>query len=175
MNSEFFIGKNPDWNKIRARVEQFVTGKVPKAEVDDVVQETVIAISLKIGRFDSKRNVRFSSWFLSFARYKIIDWYRRQGVIRKTLLVLELQQIIDEQPTAANEERCIDRELLRVCIGKVSPKYKIILDLILAHNTTSPTELNRLLRGKNINTTKTNVRRAVDEIRKHYLFALMMH
>lgn len=44
-------------------------------DIQDLVQETLIAIHTRRGTFDRKR--RFTSWLYAIARYKMIDHFRR--------------------------------------------------------------------------------------------------
>src|SRR5688572_870571 len=46
------------------------------ADVEDVVQETLLAIHLKRGTWD--RNCRISPWITAIARHKLIDAVRRR-------------------------------------------------------------------------------------------------
>ena len=44
-------------------------------EVEDLVQETLIAVHTRRGSFDPDR--KFTSWLFSIARHKLVDHYRR--------------------------------------------------------------------------------------------------
>ncbi len=48
------------------------------AEVEDLVQETLLAVHQK--RDSYNRSLPFTAWLHAIARYKLIDHYRRQGV-----------------------------------------------------------------------------------------------
>lgn len=47
------------------------------AEVDDLVQETLIAIHTRRGTFD--RSQMFTAWSYAIARHKLVDHFRRSG------------------------------------------------------------------------------------------------
>jgi len=47
------------------------------SEVDDLVQETLIAIHTRRGTFD--RSLPFTAWAYAIARHKLIDHFRRRG------------------------------------------------------------------------------------------------
>lgn len=46
-------------------------------EVEDLVQETLLALHLQRGTYDSTRPV--SAWVVAIARHKLVDHWRRQG------------------------------------------------------------------------------------------------
>lgn len=54
------------------------------AEVEDLVQETLIAVHLKRHTYDRAR--AFSPWAYAVARYKLIDHFRRSGARREVPL-----------------------------------------------------------------------------------------
>jgi RNA polymerase sigma-70 factor, ECF subfamily len=54
------------------------------ADLEDLVQETLLAIHLKRESYD--RSQPFTAWAYSIARYKLIDLFRRQKVRRTELL-----------------------------------------------------------------------------------------
>jgi RNA polymerase sigma factor (sigma-70 family) len=47
------------------------------AEVDDLVQETLMAIHNRRGTYD--RSQMFTAWIFAIARYKLVDHFRRSG------------------------------------------------------------------------------------------------
>jgi len=47
------------------------------ADVEDLVQEALLAIHLKRATYD--RRYPFSPWVFAIARYKLIDYFRREG------------------------------------------------------------------------------------------------
>ena len=58
----------------------FSRARVGDADVEDVVQETLLAIHLKRQTWD--RGLRLAPWVNAIARHKIIDAMRRRGVRR---------------------------------------------------------------------------------------------
>lgn len=53
------------------------TGGVPAADVDDVTQEVLVAVSLGLPRFRRDRDGGFRAWVRGIARHKILDRLRR--------------------------------------------------------------------------------------------------
>jgi RNA polymerase sigma-70 factor (ECF subfamily) len=54
------------------------------ADVEDLVQETLLAIHLRRETFDV--NERVTAWAFAIARHKLVDWYRRRRTQRVTSL-----------------------------------------------------------------------------------------
>lgn len=50
------------------------------ADLEDLVQDSLLAIHLKRETYDTSQP--FSAWAYAIARYKLIDWYRRNKVRR---------------------------------------------------------------------------------------------
>lgn len=67
--------------RVRAEVEKMGQGN---ADVEDIVQETLLAVHLKRHTWDSA--LPFSPWFNTVARYKTVDALRRRGRRRQVAL-----------------------------------------------------------------------------------------
>lgn len=169
MKSVYYAGESPDWNKIYARVRRYVIGKVPEADVDDVVQEAVFAINNNLKAYNISK-AKFSTWFLIITRNKVVDWHRKHGVINSTLLDYGQHRAINSHQPDDSDIESINLKLFLVCLEKVSPRHKALLWLMLTHSTISPKELHDLTNGANISTTKSRVRRALDAIRANHAF-----
>lgn len=50
------------------------------ADLEDLVQESLLAIHLKRDTYDTSQP--FTAWAFAIARYKLIDWYRRNRIRR---------------------------------------------------------------------------------------------
>ena len=83
-----------------------------KAEAEDLVQETLIAIHVKRASFD--RSQPFTSWLHAVARYKLIDHFRRSGV-RRTLPLEEADSVMAEDDSeAADAARDVEKLLAQL-------------------------------------------------------------
>lgn len=60
-----------------------------QGDIDDLVQETLIAVHTRRASFDRDRV--FSGWLFAIARYKMIDHFRRQG---RTCTIEGLEDIL---------------------------------------------------------------------------------
>src|SRR3977135_1432533 len=60
-------------------VYRFVSMKLGRAhaDLDDVVQETLIAAARSIGSVRGERDGAVPAWFLTIARHKVADHFRR--------------------------------------------------------------------------------------------------
>ncbi len=90
----------------RRGFERFGLGN---AEVEDVVQETLLAIHLKRGTWDRTKSV--GPWVTAIARYKLVDCLRRRG--RRTNVQIDdiVESLADESGTDLSEQRDMDRIL----------------------------------------------------------------
>ena len=60
--------------ELRSYFERRLRGR--ETEAEDLVQETLIAVHTRRATFDRTR--LFTPWLFAIARYKLIDWVRRQ-------------------------------------------------------------------------------------------------
>jgi len=60
----------------------FSRARIGDADVEDVVQETLLALHVK--RHTWNQEMRLAPWVAAIARYKIIDAMRRRGALRYT-------------------------------------------------------------------------------------------
>jgi len=66
-------------NAMRWRLRAFFRNRLSReaAEIDDLVQETLMAIHTRRGTYD--RTQLFTAWSYAIARHKLIDHFRRSG------------------------------------------------------------------------------------------------
>ena len=97
-----------------------------KADVEDLVQETLIAIHTKKSSYDPA--LPFTAWLHAIARYKLIDHFRRAG-IRRTLPLEEAASVTaDEDGEAAEAARDIEVLLARLPANKSALIRQVKLD-----------------------------------------------
>ena len=92
-----------------------------KADMEDLVQETLLAIHSRRSTYDRRRP--FTAWFFSIARYKLIDHYRGRGgrMMAETELQDDIESDFREEAVTArmDVERLLDglpakqREMIR--------------------------------------------------------------
>jgi RNA polymerase sigma-70 factor (ECF subfamily) len=76
-------------------------------DVEDLVQETLLALHLQRGTYDPTLPV--SAWVLAIARHKLVDLWRRRG--RRDDLHDALDDVDETQLVAASEETGTQRDL----------------------------------------------------------------
>lgn len=76
-------------------------------EVEDLVQETLLALHLQRGTYDPTLPV--SAWALSIGRHKLVDLWRRRG--RRDALHDDIDDVDEGQLVAAPDEGEVQRDL----------------------------------------------------------------
>ena len=100
---------------LRPRLEGYYRRRLggAGAEVEDLVQETLIAIHTKRATFDRRQQV--GPWVFAIARYKLIDHWRRAG--RRVSVPLEdagEALAVDSGAEAADARRDVERGLAQL-------------------------------------------------------------
>ncbi len=85
-------------------------------EVEDLVQETLLAIHLQRGTYDPA--VPVSRWVLAIARHKLIDLWRRRG--RREALNDALDDVPEGALVAVSDEFPVQRDLATL-LGALPP------------------------------------------------------
>lgn len=95
--------------KIAMRLRRFYARRLQAQpdEVEDLVQETLLALHVQRGTYDDALPV--SSWIFAIARHKLVDLWRRRG--RKDNLNDSLDELTEDQHPAAQEEFPSKRDL----------------------------------------------------------------
>lgn len=79
-------------------------------DVEDLVQETLLAVHLQRGTYDATFAV--SAWFTAIARHKLVDLWRRRG--RQDELTDEYEDVDEAQLAAHPQETHAIRDLERL-------------------------------------------------------------
>lgn len=95
--------------RIAARLRTFLRRRMQSLpdDVEDLVQETLLAIHLQRGTYDPE--VPVSRWALAIARHKLIDLWRRRG--RREALQDPLDDLTDAEQPAVWDELPVQRDL----------------------------------------------------------------
>lgn len=90
-------------------LQAFYRRRVADADVDDLVQDTLIAVHTRRETFDRDRP--FTAWLYAIARYRAIDHYRRR---RQTVAIEDVETILVAEgfEEAANARMDVDTLLL---------------------------------------------------------------
>jgi RNA polymerase sigma-70 factor (ECF subfamily) len=95
--------------RIAARLRTYLRRRMQSLpdDVEDLVQETLLAIHLQRGTYDPE--VPVSRWALAIARHKLIDLWRRRG--RREALQDPLQELAEADQPAVWDELPVQRDL----------------------------------------------------------------
>ncbi|GAP13659.1 RNA polymerase sigma factor, sigma-70 family [Longilinea arvoryzae] len=149
-------------------VYQRVRYSVPQADVEDVTQETFIAVirSLKEFRCDSK----FRTWLYTILGRKIADYYRRSDPADFEWIkgedngdddsVNQISQILD----GTNSANIDDVIWIRQALLRLSPHYREVILLRFVDGLSFLEIANQL--GQSLDATKSLFRRAISTLQQ---------
>jgi RNA polymerase sigma-70 factor (ECF subfamily) len=134
------------WNKFFSSYWKLIyhtalTSGLGDADAQEVVQETVIAVTKNIGNFDYDRSKgSFKGWLMKTTKWKIIDQFRKlqKKQARESCDDSEnIEQLADELPRVdVYWEKNWKSELLEAALEKirveVNPLYFQVYDLLVA-------------------------------------------
>lgn len=123
-HSDFESGLKPLWTRAQAgdeaayrealgriadRLRRFLRRRMQSMpdDVEDLVQETLLALHLQRGSYDPALPV--GSWVFAIARHKLVDLWRRRG--RHEALQDPLDELDDAAMPAAHDEGFAQRDL----------------------------------------------------------------
>ena len=118
------------------------------ASIDDLVQETALALLNNFANYDQSRN--FTAYAIGTARHLLHDYYRREQRTQETPWGNELLDQIQQAHSDLGDELHDMRQALHTCIQGLPPRERNLLntryhenqsfdDIAKQHNTTSST------------------------------------
>lgn len=111
-------------NELSVFLNNYFKNKISKkSDIDDIVQETLIAIDKAKHTFDANRS--FMSWFLAIAHYKIADYYRAD-IRRSDLEVVDTDALVEITCNQNNPEI----EYIYEAIEKLPAREREIVKLV---------------------------------------------
>lgn len=140
------------------RVYQFLSHRTPTQEIaEDLAQTVFLEMLQALPRYKQQRNAKFSTWLFQIARFRLIDFYRRQRVEPGLDEVAEISiDIHHADPIAA--------DAVNAAVRQLPERYATILELRFRQDL-SVEETAEIMK-----TTTTNVRvlqhRALKALRK---------
>jgi RNA polymerase sigma-70 factor (ECF subfamily) len=142
----------------QAEVRKFVTKRVQRESVDDLVQDIWLAAWTSIGEFDSRS--RFKTWLYGIAINKCKSYYRNSS---RRLPPLPLADVPLDKALRQDIHGPTDLEArLSAFIESLPDNHRQLLDLYYYGELTLP-EISRLL-DRNLNTVKYQFYRAHTEL-----------
>ena len=91
------------------------------ADLEDLVQESLLAIHLKRDTYDTSQP--FTAWAFAIARYKLIDWFRRNR-IRRTEPIDEASELFASEE---NDEAATRHDLGKL-VSTLPAKQRALLE-----------------------------------------------
>lgn len=127
------------------------------ADVEDLVQETLLAIHLKRSTYDPER--LFTPWAYALARYKLLDFFRRSG-IRKTAPLEEAESLFEPVEI---EPGAVSTDLNRMLGGLNERQRELVRDVkITGLSMEEASEKS----GMSVSAVKVTVHRAMQAMMK---------
>jgi RNA polymerase sigma-70 factor (ECF subfamily) len=108
------------------------------ADVEDVVQETLVGAIRSVSRLRAENDSAFLGWLLTIARYKVADHLRARTASRvdrsQDIADLEIPADADQSPPAVVEQN-LRQEALRMALAQLTPEQEEVLTLkfVLGH------------------------------------------
>lgn len=95
-----------------------------RAEAEDVLQETYIAVWNRAGAYDAERGLSPITWLATIARNKAIDRVRATRRPREARPLDEASEIPDESPSAEDAVEALQISgRLSECLGSLDPTH----------------------------------------------------
>ena len=123
-------GDSAAWNELLTRLSKLLRGyfarrmETGSADVEDLVQETLLAIHRRRMTYDA--NLPFSAWAYAVARYKLIDHWRRNR-IRKHVPIDDVVDWLADSSSA--EEGAVRADLDRILAKLPERQRQLIRDV----------------------------------------------
>lgn len=120
------------WNEAQPVVSAFVHGHVRNFhDSEDLVQEIACTVADRFRTYDGERP--FTPWALGIARFKILEYYRKQNRTF-TLLEQEVAEEAIEVFVEESEEYSSFRGALKRCIARLTERSRLLLELRYVHD-----------------------------------------
>jgi RNA polymerase sigma-70 factor (ECF subfamily) len=142
------------------KVYNWVRCVVPEADVEDVTQETFIAMMKSLRSF--KGSAKFSTWLHTLASRRVADYYRARGGARPPDDLADAEQQAAPGSAGANSAEN-DTLMLRLAIARLPERYKDIVRLRFAEGL----QFGEIaeISGLSLEATKSLFRRAIAALR----------
>lgn len=134
-----------------------------RAEAEDVLQESFVAIWHKADQFDPQRATAMT-WMIAIVRNKAIDRLRGSAHAFKRASVELAEELSDQAPSpAARAEAVSDAELLRTCLEALEPRRRQLIRTAFFDGDTYEELAQRT--GSPIGSVKSWIRRGLLQLR----------
>ena len=116
----------------RKKLASIVSKIVPKSEVDDVVQDTLIRAYIFKDTF--KGDSSYATWLYRIAVNTAFSYLRQRGRRIQTVPFEDYMQISLDFDPVKELECSVEKEILREAVNKLSEDHRIVIDLFYFQN-----------------------------------------
>jgi RNA polymerase sigma-70 factor, ECF subfamily len=142
---------------LAGRLRAFYARRLASDDVEDLVQEALLAIHLKRATYDPR--FEFGPWAFAIARYKLIDHFRRTGARKTTPLEDAGELLAADNP----EEGAVRRDLSKL-LSKLSPRQRALMRDVKLEGYSMEEAADRA--GMTVGAAKVGVHRAMRRLMK---------
>jgi len=126
------------WGQAEPSVSTFLAASVACfQDAEDILQDVAVDVARNFSKYDTSRP--FSPWAMAIARYKVVDYYRKQG---KSGQLLSSQAIdaLEGASVRISGRHSDDHDILEQCLKTLTERGRHILRLRYA-NDLKPREI----------------------------------
>jgi RNA polymerase sigma-70 factor (ECF subfamily) len=142
---------------LAGRLRAFFARRLGTPDVEDLVQEALLAIYLKRATFDPRFD--FTPWAFAIARYKLVDHFRRTGARPSTPLDDAGELLAADNP----EEGAVRRDLSRLLARLPTRQQALMRDVKLEGYSMEEAAARA---GMSVGATKVSIHRAMQRLMK---------
>lgn len=136
------------------------------ASAEEITQDVFLRVWQRAAQYRAEA-AKVSTWLSSIARYRAIDWLRRQGVRPEGRSVAWADVPPDEVPVAESTEQAVElaiqRQQVRAAVAQLPEEQQRVLAMAYFQGL-SQSEIAQAL-GLPLGTVKTRLRLAMDKLR----------
>jgi RNA polymerase sigma-70 factor (ECF subfamily) len=142
---------------LAGRLRAYYARRLGSADVEDLVQEALLAIHLKRATYDPR--FEFTPWAYAIARYKLIDHFRRTGSRRAIPLEDAGELLAADNP----EEGAVRRDVSRL-LAKLPKRAQALMRDVKLEGYSMEEAADRA--GMSVGAAKVGVHRAMKRLMK---------
>ncbi len=115
------------WMQAQPAVASFISASVRRfQDAEDLLQDVAVDVAGSFEKYDSERP--FLPWAIAIARFKVLDYYRRQGKSQKVFSVEAIDMLADASVRVGHHDPNA-HEVLRRCINGLTKRARDIVRL----------------------------------------------
>jgi RNA polymerase sigma-70 factor (ECF subfamily) len=139
--------------QVAVRLRAYYTRRLPRAMIDDTIQEVLVAIHMKRHTYDPSRS--FEVWLMAIARYKWIDLLR-------SLKAKRTEALDDDFPIPDHGEAVVNARALDQLLATLSPAQSDVIRLVKLRGLSI--EEASAVTGQSAELVKVNIHRGIKKL-----------